>query len=178
MSNSRTRVVKRLNEFKTNVHDLPETFLHISDQLPLLIDTVNRLNEQAKTGCLDPRTEIALCPAVEGIHAQLKQLDSVLVKVLPCAKASTWERGIKAVRSLKVQKTVDDFASVIDRYVSSLTVHQATYNGEQIETLINFIEQMNSPQSQDVQVAPPKKPYFMVRYETDEDFVGREEIME
>jgi hypothetical protein len=61
-----SRVVKRLNEFKTNVHDLPETFLHISNQLPLLIDTVNRLHVQAKSGHLDPRTEKALCTVVEG----------------------------------------------------------------------------------------------------------------
>jgi hypothetical protein len=61
-----SRVVKRLNEFKTNVHDLPETFLHISNQLPLLIDIVNRLHVQAKSGHLDPRTEKALCTVVEG----------------------------------------------------------------------------------------------------------------
>jgi hypothetical protein len=108
----------------------------------------------------------------------LTQLDSVLVKVLPSAKASTWEKGIKAVRSLKAQKTVDDFASVIDRYISNLTVYQTTHNGDLIKTLIKLIEGMNSPQLQDVQVAPPRKPYFMVRYQTDEDFIGREEIVE
>jgi hypothetical protein len=170
-------VVKRLNEFKTNVHDLPQTFLHISDQLPLLIDTVNRLHDQAKDGHLSPQTEKALGPVVEGVHAQLTQLDSVLVKVLPSAKASTWEKGLKVVRSLKAQKTVDNFASVIDRYVSNLTAYQTTQNGDLIKTLINLIERMNSPQLQGVQVAPPRK-LFMVRYQTDEDFIGREEIME
>ena len=173
-----TRVVKRLNEFRTNVHDLPQTFLHVSDQLPLLTDTVNRIHRQAEDGHLSPQTETVLRPVVEGIHAQLTQLDSVLVKVLPSAKASTWEKGIKAVRSLKAQKTVDDFASVIDRYISNLTVYQTTHNGDLINTLIKLIEQMNSPQLQDVQVAPPRKPYFMVRYQTDEDFIGREEIVE
>jgi hypothetical protein len=173
-----TRVVKRLNEFRTNVHDLPQTFLHVSDQLPLLTDTVNRIHRQAKDGHLSPQTETVLRPVVEGIHAQLTQLDSVLVKVLPSAKASTWEKGIKAVRNLKAQKTVDDFASVIDRYISNLTVYQTTHNGDLIKTLIKLIERMNSPRLQDVRVAPPRKPYFMVRYQTDEDFIGREEIVE
>ncbi|OCK99064.1 TPR-like protein [Cenococcum geophilum 1.58] len=173
-----TRVVKRLNEFRTNVHNLPQTFLHISDQLPLLTDTVNRIHRQAKDGHPSPQTETVLRPVVEGIHAQLTQLDSVLVKVLPSAKASTWEKGIKAVRSLKAQKTIDDFASVIDRYILNLTVYQTTHNGDLIKTLIKLIEQMNSPRLQDVQVAPPRKPYFMVRYQTDEDFIGREKIVE
>jgi hypothetical protein len=170
-----TRVVKRLNEFRTNVHGLPQTFLHISDQLPLLIDTVNLLHRQANDGHLSPQAEIVLRPVVEGILAQLTQLDSVLVKVLPSAKASTWEKGIKAVRSLKTQRTVDDFASVIDRYVSNLTIYQTTHNSDLIKTLI---ERMNSSQLHDVQVAPRRKPYFMVRYQTDEDFIGRGEIME
>jgi tetratricopeptide (TPR) repeat protein len=173
-----TRVVKRLNEFRTNVHGLPQTFLHVSDQLPLLIDTVNLLHRQANDGHLSPQAEIVLRPVVEGILAQLTQLDSVLVKVLPSAKASTWEKGIKAVRSLRIQKTVDDFASVIDRYVSNLTIYQTTHNSDLIKTLINLIERMNSSQLHDVQVAPRRKPYFMVRYQTDEDFIGREEIME
>jgi hypothetical protein len=62
-----TRVVKRLNEFRTNVHDLPQTILHVSDQLPLLIDTVNRLHDQAEDGHLSLQTETVLRPVVGGI---------------------------------------------------------------------------------------------------------------
>ena len=173
-----TKVVQRLNEFRANVRDLPPAFLHISDQLPLLIDTVNHLHDQAKDGDLSPKTETALRPVVEGIHTQITQLDSVLVKVLPSAKASTWEKGLKAVKSLTYQKTVDDFASVIDRYVSNLTVYQTTHNGDLIKNLIDSIERTSSQQLEAVQIAPSRKPYFMVRYQTDEDFIGREMIME
>jgi hypothetical protein len=70
--------------------------------------------------------------------------------VLPSAKASTWEKGLKAVRSLKAQKTLDNFASVIDRYVSNLTAYQTTQNGDLIKTLISLIEGMNSLQFQGV----------------------------
>jgi hypothetical protein len=173
-----TRVVQRLNEFRANVRDLPQSFLHISDQLPLLIETVNRLHDQAKDGGLNPMTKAALRPVVEGIHAQVKQLDTILVKVLPSAKASTWEKGLKAVKSLAYQKTVDDFASVIDRYVSNLTLYQTTQNGDLIKHLISLIERTSFPESQAVQAVPRKKPYFMVRYQIDEDFIGREKIME
>lgn len=115
-----TKVVKGLTEFRTNVRDLPQSLIHISDQLPLLIDTVNRLHNQARDGNLSSATEKALQPVVDGIHAQVTKLDSILAKVLPSAKASTWEKGLKAVKSLGFQKAVDEFALVIDRYVLNL----------------------------------------------------------
>lgn len=170
-----TKVVKRLNEFRTNVRDLPQSLIHISDQLPLLIDTVNRLHNQARDGNLSSATEKALQPVVDGIHAQVTKLDSILAKVLPSAKASTWEKGLKAVKSLGCQKAVDEFALVIDRYVLNLAAYQTTFNGELIKTLINLIEQRSSQQPQMVQ---PRKPCFMVRYQTDEDFIGRDNIMD
>lgn len=172
-----TEVVKRLNEFRTNVRDLPRTFLHIGDQLPLLINTVDRLHGQAKDGDLNPETQTALRPVVEGIHVQLAQFDSLLINLLPSAKASTWEKGIKAVQGIRVQKTVDDFASVIDRYVLNLTIYQTTRNGDLIKTLISLIERTSSQKLHTVQVIPSRKPFFMVRYQADEDFIGREDIM-
>lgn len=170
-----TKVVKRLNEFRANVRDLPQSLIHISDQLPLLIDTVNHLHNQARDGNLSSATEKALQPVVNGIHTQVAKLDTLLAKVLPSAKASTWEKGLKAAKSVGYQKAVDEFAGVIDRYVLNLTAYQTTFNGELIKTLINLIEQRSSQQHQMVQ---PRKPYFMIRYQTDEDFIGRDDIMD
>ena len=170
-----TKVVTRLNEFRTNGRDLPHAFQHISDQLPLLIDIVNHLYDQAKNNRLSHETEAALSPVVEGIRTQVTGLDSVLAKVLPSARASTWEKGFKAFKSIGYQKTVDDFASVIDRYILSLTAYQSTSNGALIKDLITLIEQTGL---QAAQATPPRKPCFIVRYGTDEDFIGREEITE
>lgn len=169
------KVMKRLNEFRTNFHDLPQSLIHISDQLPLLIDTVNRLHNQAKDGNLSSATEKALQPVVNGIPSQVIKLDSILAKVLPSTKASTWEKGFKAAKSLGYQKAVDEFALVIDRYILNLAAYQTTFNGELIKTLISLIEQMSSQQPQMVQ---QRKPCFTVRYQTDEDFIGRDNIMD
>jgi hypothetical protein len=133
-----SKVVTRLNEFRTNVRDLPEAFQHISDQLPLLIDTVSHLHDQTKDGRLSRDTETALRPVVEGILTHVTRLYSVLDKVLPSTRASTWEKGLKAIKSLEYQKTINDFALVIDRYVSNLTAYQTTSNGALIKTLITY----------------------------------------
>jgi len=57
------------------------------------ISTVHHLCDQVKDSNLNPKTEMALRPVVKGIHAQVTQLDTLLVKMLPSAKASTWEKG-------------------------------------------------------------------------------------
>lgn len=173
-----TKVLQRLNECKTSVRDLPRSFSHIRNQLPLLIGTVNDLRSRANAGGLSPETETALRLVVEGILAEVKGLNSILVKVVPSNTASNWEKGLKAIKSLGYQKTVDDFASVIEGYVSNLTLYQATYNGDLIKILINLVEQKSSRRPQEVQVTLRRKPCFMVRHQIDEDFVGREEIME
>jgi hypothetical protein len=59
-----------------------------------LIDTVNYIYDQVKDGDLSLEIETAL---VKGIHAQLTQLDAVLVKVLPSAKALTWEKRLQGI---------------------------------------------------------------------------------
>ncbi|MCJ1345259.1 hypothetical protein MMC31_003465, partial [Peltigera leucophlebia] len=105
-----TKVVKRLNEFKTNVRDLPQSLIHISDQLPLLIDTVNRLHNHR-----------------EGATAS--------------ATASTWEKGLKAVKSVGYQKAVDEFAEVIDRYLDRAKELPTTPNGTAKEALLHDIKQ-------------------------------------
>jgi hypothetical protein len=85
---------------------------------------------------------------------------------------------------------VEGFASVIDRYISNLTVYQTTHNGDLTKNLIDLVERTNlqRPQvaqatqatraTQITQATVPRKPYFMVRYETDEDFTGRGDIIE
>jgi N-terminal domain on NACHT_NTPase and P-loop NTPases len=83
------KVIERMNRFRADVRDLPDAFLHISDQLPLLIDPINRLHDQAKNSDLSPNTEVVLRPVIKGIHARLEQVDTILLKVLPSAKAST-----------------------------------------------------------------------------------------
>lgn len=170
-----TKVVKRLSGFRTNVRDLPQSLIHISDQPPLLIDTVNRLQNQARNGNLSSATEKALQPVMDDIHEQVTNLHYILTKVLPSTKASTWEIGLKAFKSLGYQKSVDEFALVIDRYVLNLAAYQTTFNGELIKTLINLIEQRSFQQPQMVQ---PRTPCFMVRYQTNEDFIGRDNSMD
>ncbi|MCJ1471288.1 hypothetical protein MMC07_009936 [Pseudocyphellaria aurata] len=172
------KVIKRLDEFKTNVHDLPQSFLHISRQLPLLVKVANSLHEQACDNRLDQTTKDALLPVVAGLEKEIRKLDTVLLEVLPAAQASTWEKCVMAVKSLTVQKKkVDDIAAVIQAYVVNLTAFQTTYNAAVNRSLVRLITNQTSraPASEPQK---PRKPAWMVNFDSDRHFVGRDEIIE
>ena len=138
------RIVKRLNEFRKNVKDLPQSFLHISVQLPLLIDIIHRLHDQSKKGELTPTTENLLKPVLDGLYREIRKLEAVLGKILPSADASTWEKSVKAVKSVSAQKDVDEFAAIIRDYVTNLTAFQTTHNSDLIRRLGMFLAEQQS----------------------------------
>lgn len=53
---------------------------------------------------------------------------------MPSARASTWEKGVKAVKSVAAQKRVENFAQVNQNYVASS-------NAFQLERLIDSLEE-------------------------------------
>ena len=114
-----SKVITRLNAFRKNVSELPASFHHISVQLPLLVDIVRRLNDQASQGELSAETESLLRPVVGSLHNEIEKLDVVLRKVLPSSDASTWEKGVKGIYSLPPAEHSRMNASV-PRHVSGL----------------------------------------------------------
>lgn len=169
-------VIKRLHDFMTNVKELPSSFIHINNQLPILISIVNSLRRRVSSGDFTLQTEHDLKRVIDGLDKELKGLDAVLCKTLPSARASTWEKGVKAVKSVAAQKSVDNFASVIQDYVTSLNAFQIAHNSDQIKTLITSIDEQHR-QRQSSNPRPVRKPIWMLEYDSEEDFVGRDEIM-
>lgn len=171
-------VSKRLNEFRKNVRELPEAFKHIDIRLPFLLETLDRLKTQAKPGDI-----VFLDPVVVGLQGQLQRLREVLDKVLPSAKASTWEKGLKAVKSLHYEKVVEEFDAVIERYISDLTLFQTTSNGRFLEELQHLVEKTSQLQlAATTQPLPPAKSpkakaIFEIPFDPDTDFIAREEVI-
>ena len=111
-----TRVVKRLDEFRTNVSGLPESFQHMSNRLPLLVAVVEILHRRTAEGDFDSKTQQDLDRIIRAVQRELEDLDALLRNVLPSARASTWEKGLKAVKSVKAQKSAEHYASTTQEY--------------------------------------------------------------
>jgi hypothetical protein len=164
-------VVERLNEFSSDIHELPKTFQAIKVQLPLLIDTLNRTQRQATAGHVNDATAVALKPLIDACLNEIKVLQIVLNKTVPPLKSSSWQRRLLALKSLTYDKDVDRSITKLESHIRLLTFHQSTSNSD--ELLILRI----SPQPHGTTSHQPRKPIFMVPFDRDETFVGRQDIL-
>ena len=118
-----SNVVKRLNDFHSKVHDIPQTFQHVKTILPITISGLDQIRSKAQAGTLDSETQKALVPAVDGCGNQVRRLEEILGKVLPVKEDSSWDKMRKALRSLSKDKEVQDLLKDLDRYLLNFTFH-------------------------------------------------------
>ena len=179
------RIVKRMDEFNHNVKGLPESFLKIRNQLPLLLNIVELLQRQASNGEFDTGTESLLVPVLDGLGKDIIDFDKLLSKALPSPDASNKEKIAKAIRSVGIQKQINEFRLSIQDYLNTLTAFQHTRHAESLRELIATVERQNEPPTKPPDyealvlcVPKPKlNPVWMVKYDLEEAFVGREDIM-
>jgi hypothetical protein len=153
-----SKIVSRLDEFQSTVDQVPRTFHDIKNQLPLLLNTLQRTKAQAEAEDIDEDTQRAILSVVEGCRSQVRSLDDILVRTLPAKSDSRWRRGMKVFLSVSQEKDVRQIVERLQTYVLTLTYHQAA--------------------------GPPKdlpmrtKQMFTVPFERDTGFVGRSDILE
>ncbi|MCJ1269570.1 hypothetical protein MMC22_009462 [Lobaria immixta] len=99
-----SKVVKRLNDFQSKVHDIPQTFQHVKTILPITISGLEQIRSKAQAGTLDSETQKALVPAVDGYGNQVRRLEEILGNVLPVKEDSSWDKMKKALRGLSKDK--------------------------------------------------------------------------
>lgn len=171
------KVIKRLDEFDDKLKGLPGAFTTIHEQLPLLLNIVDHFHAQASRGDLPPETERLLLPVLGSLRKEIEDFDTTLLKVLPSPKPSQREKISKAIKSVGAEKKIDEFKSSIQYYLNTLSaVHDARHS----DSLREVLDLLKAPTVDSAQ--PPvtetcKKPVWMVRYDLEEDFVGRDDIM-
>jgi hypothetical protein len=118
-----TRVLKRLNEYQSSLAEIPEAFRNIKSELPVLLDALRQTKAAIDAGLLQDESKKALIPAVEGCGVQIKELDTIIEKVLPVLSDSWARRSRKALRSLRSEAKVERIVAAIRGYVQTLTYH-------------------------------------------------------
>ena len=179
------KIVKRMDEFNHNVKGLPESFGKIRDRLPLLLRTVEILQGQASRSELNANTEPLLIPVLDGLRKDIISFDETLLKVLPSPHASNREKIAKAIKSVGIQKKIDEFWSSIQDYINTLTAFQHANNANSLRELMAMVEgrldRPAEPPTYEASVPsvpkPKRNPVWMVKYDLEEDFVGRDDIM-
>ena len=163
-----SKVVHRLHEFQSNINEVPKVFRDIATRLPLVIDTLEQ-TEQADGAYLRERTAKALKPVVEGCLSICEVLDKILDKHIPKEGDSSWRKTFKALSSLTHDKDVQNIDAALGDYIQTLTYYNSNASSRVLRTSLQQMKLGSDP--------PPRKPVFMVKFDHDEDFIGREDIM-
>ncbi|KAL8735172.1 MAG: hypothetical protein Q9166_001048 [cf. Caloplaca sp. 2 TL-2023] len=156
-----TKVARRLDEMRLTVNEAPQVFRAIRGQLPLLVDTLERLKEQREQGRINVETEKALLPVIDGCLAQVSSIDELIEKTVPVAGDSSWQRNRKALASVATEKKVQNTTAALRDYIQILTFYQTTI--------------LADPQSSNTQ-AHEIEPIFMVPFERDLKYIDRSDI--
>lgn len=120
-----SRIVRRLEEFRAAAGEVPNSFRQISTELPVLSIALQELNEALDRHSLPREFEDALCLVLSECRQQMKELDSILSKLLYDDKDSWHKRGKKAIESLRCDGKVEVIRKSLSSYIAILTFYCA-----------------------------------------------------
>jgi hypothetical protein len=120
-----SEVLHRLNDFQSRLGEIPRTFKHVKDELPILLDTLNQTKAAAEKGSIREETKKALLPVINACREQIKLLDDVVGRALPLASDSWGKRTGKAIFSLRQDAKVAKITAILKSHVQTLTFYHA-----------------------------------------------------
>jgi hypothetical protein len=166
------KIVERLDEFNSDIHEVPKTFQAVKVQLPLLINTLRRTQQQASAGLVSDETATALKPLIDACSAEVEILQRILDKNLKAQKSSGLQRRLQALRSLADDKDVERSITKLEGHIRLLTFYQSTNSSDSSHKLLAL------RQTNDAAPHQLRKPIFMVPFDPDETFFGRKDVMD
>ena len=107
----------------------------------------------------------------------MERLQQILEKNLSPEKSSSWQRRLYALKSLTCDKDVERITLTLGSYIHLLTFHQNT-NSAEIGTRLTILESARQVRNVVPEPAQSRKPIFMVPFDPDETFVGRDSMMD
>lgn len=156
------KAISRLREFHSHLEEVPKAFQNISNILPLLVDGLGKVKEQVEAGQLSDNTKQAFLPSIQKSLSEVERLNSLLKKVLPTKDESSWRRGKKAVLSLGHDSELAKIETALR---------------DDFQIMANLLTLYNIGSSHSI-VVIPSKPVFMLPFERDSKFVGRQYTIE
>lgn len=159
-----TKLLNRLHEFGDDVGNMPKVFQDTKTRLPLIINTLMRTKEQAEAGTIAKLVTSALHPLINGCTQQIELLYSIVDRNLPSPKASTWERRLKALKSMAVDKDVQKITASLDRNIQALIFYQTTAS---LDSITLNVTASTSPE-----------PYWVMPFLQNPKFVGRSSVIQ
>lgn len=116
-------VLKRLNEYRSKGGELPDTFVHIASQLPLLREILEVSNEGLANQSISLAEVKAIEPCLQGCKQQMEKLKEILSAIQPEVQEGKIKRITKALQSILKESDVRRIDEEIESYVNMLTLY-------------------------------------------------------
>ena len=118
------KVSERLRDYaKAGIDGIPQTLETISNQLPLLLNALERVKANLEGSELDYDTRCILKGVIAGCTVQIGKVDKIMDKVLSVEGDSKAARVRKAVRSLGTDDKLAAIEKNLQTYISVLILH-------------------------------------------------------
>jgi hypothetical protein len=128
------KVGRRLKEYNEKVQALPEAYQILSDQLPLISETVGNIRQECERRNINI-TESALrnlVIVIKGCERQIQLLQDIMDQIIDTPGDSVWTRQLKAIRSLRFQSDADHLYTKICDYRDTLSSYHASLESTQV----------------------------------------------
>jgi hypothetical protein len=103
---------------------VPQTFREVTNSLPLLLDSLEHIQQDLDDGEVDQNTEAALLPVIQDCTGQIKSLNQILKGTLPAPGDSQWKTATKALTSFWQDKKIQRIRATITAYQGPLLLFQ------------------------------------------------------
>ena len=126
-----SKVLHRLNEFQSSRGEIPESFKHIKEKLPILLETLNQTKLAVEKGSIKEETREVLSSVVDGCQTQITLLDDLIGKSLPQEGDSWRKKTSKAISSLRQDAKVTKITITIRSHIQDLTNYLSASSASQ-----------------------------------------------
>ncbi|KAI9775123.1 MAG: hypothetical protein M1839_001434 [Geoglossum umbratile] len=105
-------------------------FKEIAAQLPLMIEIVQRIDQERSDGSIDTDAQQSLMRVVYGCERQIYLLGRLMEELLPTSSDSRMMRARKAFGSIYKEKKVMEIQRALETYKTTLTLHFSQISGQ------------------------------------------------
>ena len=116
-----SKIIARLHEFNSNSTNAPALFQDIKNQLPLLLEIIQKLEARVSDNSLDQDVKRSLFSTINGCARQISKIDRMIEKWSPSPQESSFKRVRKAFGSVYSEKKIMEALRTLDTY--KMTLH-------------------------------------------------------
>jgi hypothetical protein len=120
-----SKIIARIDEFSSGTTNIPKSLSHLKAELPLVVRTVQQIQEAINAGCFPKECATALQPAVQGCQESVAEISLILEKTLPRHGDGLARKAFKSVGSVLSDGKIENITTTLRGYIGTLSFYFA-----------------------------------------------------